>query len=186
MWEWYQQIFGLMQLLLAGIKKSIYITLHSSHSSVLISQKSTISASFYHYSFKSWLFELRFVMWSWYSWLKMDDTLCSSFLVLAKWLWVSVLSQVGHKEHHSDSLYSEDSGSQPCPKVAAEIFGYRTVWSTAEYVTFFFLSHPCALIHKTSVICFIDFQILSREGKEGLGDGPKMFLKGFLNINGNM
>lgn len=52
----------------------------------------------------------------------------------------SGLFQACCKEHHSDTLYSEDFGSKPCAKVAAQIVGHRTLWSTTEYVTLFFAS----------------------------------------------
>ena len=63
---------------------------------------------------------------------------------------VSVLSQARCKEHHSDTLYSEDPGSQPCAKVAAQGFGHCAVWSAPEYVTyslffsFFFINSCCS------------------------------------------
>lgn len=77
-----------------------------------------------------------YVKGSHYTWLKIDDTLL--FLPFSCKMTVSVLSQARGKEHHSDTLYSEDSGSQPCAEVAAQILGHCTVWSTAEYVIFFF------------------------------------------------
>lgn len=87
------------------------------------------------------------------------------FLPFSCKMTVSVLSQARHKEHHSDTLYSEDSGSQPCAKVAAQIFGHCTVWSTTEYVMFFFYS-SLPLIQKISVLCSRDFRTLTRDGNK--------------------
>lgn len=53
---------------------------------------------------------------------------------------VSAVSQAGCKEYHFDSVYSEDSGSQPCSEVATQVFGHCSFWRTSQYVTFVFKS----------------------------------------------
>lgn len=50
---------------------------------------------------------------------------------------VSVLSQVCCKEYHSDSLYSQVPGSQPCSKVTAQVVGHCAVRSAPKYVALF-------------------------------------------------
>lgn len=78
-----------------------------------------------------------------------QKALCAFFFLTCS-CTMSVIFQACHKEHHSDTLYPEDLGSQPCAKVAAQIFGHSTLWSTTQYVIFFFAS--AIPIHKTNTL----------------------------------
>lgn len=63
---------------------------------------------------------------------------CHLVLPFSFKITVSAISQAGCEEHHFDSVYSEDPGSQPRAEVAAQVFGHCSVRRTSQYVIFLF------------------------------------------------
>lgn len=84
----------------------------------------------------SWCKDSYFILYL----IRWNSTILTCHLVLpfSFKITVSAISQAGCEEHHFDSVYSEDPGSQPRAEVAAQVFGHCSVRRTSQYVTFLF------------------------------------------------